>query len=185
MKPITICLACCFLFLQNIKSQDSLKTGQVKTHHPLTVTITFSETQSMRVQMMAIKDSSVFVYQKAPGKKNTSQSTNMYSESNWDSYNYIFIQKIRVRNTKIRAWLLPVAIVGGAIAGGLIANANYKKGDGFTEAANQIGAVFLGGILGAGVGTVAGFIICNASDKKYMINGEWKSFEEMKKSMNY
>src|ERR1700749_764627 len=105
MKPMSICLVCSFLFFQNIKSQDSLKSRQIKTYPALPVRITFSETQNMKFRMMAIKDSSVFVYQKAPEKQNALQN-NMYNESNWDSYNYRFIQKIKVRNTKIRAWLL-------------------------------------------------------------------------------
>ncbi|HET7002976.1 MAG TPA: hypothetical protein VFI33_16735 [Puia sp.] len=185
MKPMTICLICSFLFFQNIKSQDSLKSGQARTYQGLPARITFSETQSMKVRIMAIKDSSVFVYQKAAAKPDPLQNTNMYNESNWDSYNYRFIQRIKVRNTKIRAWLLPVAIVGGAIAGALIGNAGAQKSKGLPGAANQIGGIFLGGILGAGVGTLTGLIICNAYDKKYLINGDWKSFEEMKKSMNY
>ena len=185
MKNITSCLAFLVLFMQVVKSQDSLKSRQVRTYQALPVMITFSETQTMKVRMMAIKDSSVLVYQKAPDKQDALHNTNMYNESNWDSYNYRFIQKIKVRNTKIRAWLLPVAIVGGAIAGALIGNANAQKSDGFPGAANQVGAIVLGGLLGAGVGTITGFIICNAADKKYLINGDWKSFEEMKKSMNY
>jgi hypothetical protein len=28
-------------------------------------------------------------------------------------------------------------------------------------------------------------VICSASEKKYLINGDWKSFEEMKKSVKY
>lgn len=185
MKPTIVCLACSFLFLQYIKSQDSLKSGQALTHQALLARITFSETQSMKVHIMAIKDSSVFVYQKASGKPDSLQKTNIYNESNWDSYNYRFIQNIKVRNTKIRAWLLPIAIVGGAIAGALIGNASAQKSEGIPGAANQAAGIFLGGILGAGVGTLTGLLICNAYDKKYLINGDWKSFEEMKKSMNY
>jgi hypothetical protein len=185
MKPMTICLACSFLFFQNIKSQDSLKTGGVKTYQALLARIKFSETQNMKVYIMAIKDSSVFVYQKASDKQDPLQSTNIYNESNWDSYNYRFIQSIKVRNKKIRSWLLPVTIVGGAIAGALIGNANAQKSAGIPGAANQVGAIVLGGLLGAGVGTLTGLLICDASDKKYLINGDWKSFEEMKKNMNY
>lgn len=185
MKPITICLAFSFLFLQNIKSQDSLKSGQAKTHKALIAHITFSETQTMRVHIMNFKDSSVFVYQKTSAKSDPLQNTNIYNESNWDSYNYRFIESIKVRNKKLRHWVIPVSIVAGVIAGGIIGkNSGSNKGD-IDSQLNNVGAVLLGGFLGGAVGTITGFVICSVADKKYMINGDWKSFEEMKKSMNY
>jgi hypothetical protein len=185
MKSITICLAFGLLFLQNVKSQDSLKTGESKPRRVLYARITFSESQSIRVPLMAIRDSSIFVYEKTSAHKDPMHRTNIYIESNWDSYNYRFIQNIKVRNKKLRSWLLPVMIVGGAVAGALIGYASAKKDGGFEDLGNEGAGIFLGGILGGGVGTVTGLLICNASDKKYMINGDWKSFEEMKKSMNY
>jgi hypothetical protein len=185
MKPVTICLVCSLLFLQNIKSQDSLKTGQAKTHQALLAKITFSETQSMKVHIMNIKDSSVFVYQKVSGKPDPFHKTNIYNESNWDNYNYRFIQSVKVRNKKVRSWLLPVTIVGGAVAGALIGYASARDDGSIDGAIDQGAGIVIGGILGVGVGTVTGLLICNASDKKYLINGDWKSFEEMKKSMNY
>jgi hypothetical protein len=109
----------------------------------------------------------------------------MYVESNWDSYNYRYIESIKVSNKKLRSWLLPVMIVGGAVAGAMIGYANAKRNGGFEDIGNVGAGIFLGGILGGGVGTLTGLLICNASDKKYMINGDWRSFEEMKKGMNY
>jgi len=185
MKPMVICLACSFLFLHNIKSQDSLKSGQAETHQALLAKITFSETQSIKVHIMNIKDSSVFVYQKVSGKPDPFHKTNIYVESNWDSYNYRFIQSVTVRNKKVRSWVLPVSIVGGAVAGALIGYGASTNNGGFEAGLNQAAGIVLGGFLGAGVGTLTGLLICNAADKKYMIDGEWKSFEEMKKSMNY
>ena len=110
---------------------------------------------------------------------------NIYDESGWDSYNYRFIESIKVRNKKLRSWLLPVSIVGGMVAGALIGYAAAKKSGGIEDELNEAGGIVLGGILGAGVGTVTGLVICGSSDKKYLINGDWKSFEEMKRSMNY
>jgi hypothetical protein len=120
MKQVIICIVCSCLLLQNIKSHDSLKSEQANKHRALLARITFSETQSMKVHIMNIKDSSVFVYQKASGKLE-----------------------------------------------------------------NQGAGIIIGGILGGGVGTLTGLLICDAYDKKYLINGDWKSFEEMKRSMNY
>jgi hypothetical protein len=185
MKPMTICLACSLLVFQNIKSQDSVKTGQAQTHQALLARITFSETQSVKVHIMNIKDSSVFVYQKVSGKPDPFHKTNIYVEANWDSYNYRFIQSVKFRNKKIRSWLLPVTIVGGAIAGALIGYASAKDDGSIDGAIDQGAGIVIGGILGGGIGVVTGLLICNASDKKYLVNGDWKSFEEMKKSMNY
>lgn len=185
MKPMTICLACSFLFFQNIKSQDSLKYEPLKVHEALLAKITFSATQSMKVHIMNIKDSSVFVFQKVSGKPDPFHKTNIYNDVNWDSYNYRSIESVKVTNKKVRSWVLPVTIVGGAIAGALIGYAGAKNDGGIDGAVNQGAGIIIGGILGGGIGTLTGLLICNVSDKKYLINGDWKSFEEMKKSMNY
>jgi len=185
MKPMTICLACCFLFLQNIKSQDSLKRGELVLHRAVQARISFSENQSMRVPIMAIRDSSIFVYEKTSAHKDPFRTTDIYDESNWDSYNYRYIESIKVINKPLRSWVMPVSIVTGVIAGLIIGrNSGSSKGD-FESEINNVGTVFLGGVIGGAVGTLAGVAIISASEKKYMINGEWKSFEEMKKSMNY
>jgi hypothetical protein len=185
MKPITVFLVFGILFLQHVKAQDSLKSEQAKSHQASLVRITFSGTQSMRVPLMAIRDSSIFVYEKTSTHKDPWHKSNMYVESNWDSYNYRYIESIKVSNKKLRSWLLPVMIVGGAVAGAMIGYANAKRNGGFEDIGNVGAGIFLGGILGGGVGTLTGLLICNASDKKYMINGDWRSFEEMKKGMNY
>jgi hypothetical protein len=185
MKPITVCLACSFLLLQYVKAQDSLKSGQTQTHQALLARIAFSETQYMNVHIMNIKDSAVFVYQKASGKPDPFHTTNIYNESSWDSYNYRFIESIKVRNKKLRSWLLPVSIVGGIVAGVIIGkNSGSNKGD-INGQINNVGIVFLGGLLGGAAGTLTGLALSGAFEKKYMINGDWKSFEEMKRSLNY
>ncbi len=185
MKPIIIYLSCIVLFLQNVKSQDSLKNEPLKTHEALLAKITFSETQNLKAHIMNIQDSNVFVYQKVSAKPDPFHKTNMYDKSSWDSYNYRFIESITVRNKKLRSWLLPVSIVGGMVVGALIGYAATKNKGGFETEVNQAASGVLGGILGGGVGALTGVLICNSSDKKYLINGDWKSFEEMKRSMNY
>ena len=59
---------------------------------------------------MNFKDSSVFVYEKAKAKPDPLHTTNIYDESKWDSYNYRFIESIRVRNKKLRYWVIPVSM---------------------------------------------------------------------------
>jgi hypothetical protein len=185
MKPIIVCLTGIFVLLQLVQGQDSLKSVQVKTHRALLARITFAHTQTIKVHIMNMKDSSVFIYQKAPGKPDPFHKTNIYIESDWDTYNYRFIESVTVRNKKVRSWVLPVTIVGGIVAGSFIGYASAKKSGGFEELENQGAGIIIGGILGAGIGVVTGLVICNAPDKKYLINGDWKSFEEMKRSMKY
>ncbi len=185
MKPFIICFFCSLLFLQNIKSQDSLKSEQAKTHQALLARISFTAGLSMKVHIMNINDSAVLVYQKVGGKPDPFHKTNIFNEANWDSYNYRFIESVKVRNKTVRSWLLPVAIVGGVIAGALIGYASARADGGIEESLNQGAGIVIGGILGGGVGVLTGLLICSASDKEYMIDGDWKSFEEMKKSMNY
>ena len=185
MKQLIILFACSLLFHQKIKSQDSLKSGQAITHQALLAKITFSASQSAKVHIMDIKDSAVFVYQKVSGKPDPFHKTNIYNEAHWDSYNYRFIESIKVPNKTVRSWLLPVTIIGGVIAGALIGYASAKDDGGIDGSLNQGAGIVIGGILGGGIGTVSGLLICSASDKKYLIKGDWKSFEEMKKSLNY
>jgi hypothetical protein len=146
MNPITVCLACSFLLLQHIKAQDSVKSGQAKTHQALLAGITFSGSQIMKVHIMNIKDSSVFVYQKASGKPDPFHKVNIYTDSNWDSYHYRFIESVKVRNKKLRSWLLPVAIVGGIVAGALIGYASATDDGGIDGAVNQGAGIFIGGV---------------------------------------
>src|SRR4051812_28962712 len=121
MKHLIIFFACSFLFLQYVTAQDSAKAAELQPRHAPTVRITFSETQAMRVPLMDIRDSSIYVYEKTSAHTNPMHRTNIYNESDWNSYNYSHIQSVKVRNKKLRAWLIPVSIVAGVVAGALIA----------------------------------------------------------------
>lgn len=185
MKPFIICIACSFLIFQNIKSQDSLKSEQAKKHHALLARITFSDTQSMMAHITNFKDSAIYVYENISGKPDPFHKIDIYAESNWTSYNYRMIESVKVRREGLRSWVLPVSIIGGVLAGGLIGHYATRNDQGFEGLNNQWAGIVIGSILGAGVGAVTGLIICSESDKKYLINGDWKSFEEMKKTMKY
>jgi hypothetical protein len=185
MKPLIICLTCSLLFFQNIKSQDNLKFQQTKTHHALLARIIYTDEQTMMAHIMNFKDSAIYVYENISGRPDPFHKINIYAESNWNSYNYRTIESIKVRKQGLRAWLLPVSIVGGVLAGGLIGSAVTKNADSFESLNNEWAGIVIGSILGAGVGLATGLIICNESEKKYLINGDWKSFEEMKKMMKY
>src|SRR5579864_3967277 len=110
MKPVIICIACNILFLQNIKSQDSLVSQQPKQHPALSASLTLIGNLTMKVHIMGIKDSSLFIHQKTSGNPDPFHKTNIYLESGWDKYNYRTIESIKVTNQKLRSWLLPVSI---------------------------------------------------------------------------
>jgi Na+-translocating ferredoxin:NAD+ oxidoreductase RnfD subunit len=185
MKAIIVFFIYSLLFLQYSKSQDSLKINETQSYHKVNARISFSETQSMRVPIMAMTDSSIFVYEKSSVHKDPLHKTNIYIQSNWDSYNYRFISSVKVQNRKLRAWLIPTSIVAGLIGGAIIGkNSGNNKGD-INSQLNNAGAVVLGAFLGGAVGTIAGFAISSAVEKKYLINGDWKSFEEMKADLKY
>jgi hypothetical protein len=185
MKPFIICIACSVLLIQNLKSQDSLKSAQIRTHHALLAKITYMDSETLKAHLMNVKDSAIYVYENVSGKPDPFHKINIYDQSNWTDYNYRMIESIKVRKQGLRSWVLPVAIAGGALAGALIGYATTKNDTGFEGLDNQYASILIGGIVGAGVGAVTGLIICNSAEKKYLINGDWKSFEEMKKSMNY
>jgi hypothetical protein len=185
MKPLTICLVFSLLFLQSVKSQDSLKNTGVRENHPIyLIKLFLSGDLSISTHMMDIKDSSIYVYSKKGGRHDPFHTVNMNNPSDWDSYNYKFVTGVKMRNKSLRSWVIPTSIIVGALLGGLIGN-SINTGDDLNGEVNHVGSVFLGAVLGAGVGTIAGFGICSASEKKYMINGEWKSLEEMKADLKY
>ncbi len=184
MKSLTICLAVSFLFLQNTKSQDSLQLKKEKHHSIYKATFFLLQGQTMKANLMAIKDSSVFVYQKSLVIHDR-YHRNIYDESQWEKYNYKFIEGIKVNSKKTRSWLIPTSIVTGIIAGALIGKSTATNGSDLESGYSAIGSVFLGAILGGGIGTLAGFVISSSLDRKYLINGDWKSLEELKASLKY
>ncbi|HEY4937282.1 MAG TPA: hypothetical protein VII44_11910, partial [Puia sp.] len=136
MKPLTVCLVFSVLILQNVKSQDK-------------ATFSLFHGQTIRANLMAIKDSSVFIYKGGPSGPDPfhKKKVNMYLSSNWDQYHYNFIESIKIENKNLRS----LTIIPGAIAG-LIGGALIGKSSG--KGVNSFAGVILGGILGAGVGAI-------------------------------
>ena len=184
MKKITVCLAVTVFFLQVGKSQDSLNTKESGAPKPgQMIRIYLPQGQNFTAHLMDIKDSSVFVFQKSKAPDPLHKSKRLMElDSNWDKYNYRFITSIKVRNKTLRTWTILTGLVAGAIAGVAIAK---PGGTGYTgETTNAFGEA-LGFVLGAGVGIATGVIISSAVEKKYLINGDWKSFEELKAALKY
>jgi hypothetical protein len=184
MKPITICFIFSIFILQNGKSQDSLQSGKIQLLNALMANMQLIKGTSMNVHLMGIEDSTLFIYQKTSGGIDPFHEKNIYLKSSWTLYNYRFIESIKVKDKKLRAWVIPTAIVTGMVAGGFIGGALSKNAQGFEGAYASAAAITLGILIGGGVGTLAGILIGSSADKKYLINGDWKSFEEMKASLN-
>jgi hypothetical protein len=179
MKPIIISLIFSVLFLQNAKSQDSLAPKKTGIHYPVYFgKLFFNEGQSMKVHLMGIKDSSLLIYIKKSAKLDPFHKINIHADSSWDRYNYKIIQSVKVYNKTAKAWLIGGGAVAG-IVGGIFIGTSGKSGY------NQIAGGILGGILGGGIGALTGLAVSTAFDKKYLINGDWKSFEEMKAGLKY
>jgi hypothetical protein len=185
MKSASSFFVFCFLFLLRIHAQDSLRTDDTLPHHATLARVSFSQFQSVKTHIMAIKDSSLFIYQKASGHPDPFHKSNIYIESQWEGYNYRFIESVKVTNKKLRAWLVPVSIVAGVTAGVLIGINAARNDTGYEGIATGTGKLLLGALLGGVGGTAVGLIISSANEKKYLINGDWKSFEELKAGLKY
>jgi len=187
MKQITVFLIFSLLFLQNVKSQDSLKPKEAETPKTIyMVRLNFTTDESVRAHMMAIKDSSVFMYQKksaSPDPLHKGKAM-MNVESNWDRYNYKIIKSIKVNNKPLRAWTIVGGTVVGMVAGALIGK-NASTTSGYVGSVNSAAAIVLGLLLGGGAGAVTGLVVASSLEKKYMINGDWKSLEELKATLKY
>ena len=187
MKQITVFLIFSLLFLQNVKSQDSLKPKEAETPKTIyMVRLNFTTDESVRAHMMAIKDSSVFMYQKksaSPDPLHKGKAM-INVESNWDRYSYKSIKSIKVTNKPLRAWTMVSGTVIGMVAGVLIGNSG-NNGSGYGGAVNSAAGVVLGLVLGGGAGLVTGLVVASSLEKKYMINGDWKSLEELKATLKY
>ncbi|MDP9042206.1 MAG: hypothetical protein M3N30_09500, partial [Bacteroidota bacterium] len=140
MKPLTVYLAISVLFLQNVKSQDSLNPKLNEARHPVyTARFYLLGGQNMKAKLMLIKDSSFFIYQKSSAGRDPFHKTNIYAESQWERYNYKFIESIQVNNKKIRGWPIPTSIVVGIVGGALIGKATATHGSDLESGYSAIG----------------------------------------------
>jgi len=184
MKPLLISLMFSFFLLQNVKSQDSLQ--QPKTPPPVyAIKLFLPGDQTLRTHLMDIKDSSLYIYSKKSAKPDPLHQVNMNMPSGWESYNYKFVTGVKVRNKSLRAWVTPTSIVAGIVAGAIIGKSLGSKSSSGEGQISSSGSVILGGLLGGTGGLIIGAVICSAAEKKYMINGDWKSLEELKAELKY
>ncbi len=186
MKLLTVYLSFSVFVLQNVKSQDSLKLIQVQATAPVyNVRVYLPGGQNMKVYLMAVRDSSIYIFQKQSAKPDPLHKVhpNMHDTTAWEKYDYSSIVKIKVMDKKLRTW----ATLGGTalgLAAGAIIISSRKQEAGF-EADNSLGEDAIILILTGGAGAIAGVIVASSIEKKYQIDGNWKKFEEMKASLHY
>jgi hypothetical protein len=196
MKPFIAYIVFTSFFLQNIKSQDSLGSRENEKHGLYKARINLYQDQTFKGYITAIKDSSVFLSEKnmAARKRNlgpdpfhksiftgdTSLDRKYYTVN---KYNYELIESIHIINRKVRTLSLVTGAVAGIIVGTIIGG-NHASDQGFGGLSSDI-KVAMDVIVGGGVGTLTGLFTANMIEKKYLINGDWKSLEEMKAGLKY
>jgi hypothetical protein len=186
MKTILFMLICCLSVSWNARSQDSLKKTGELPYKPVTARINLVQGQYFSGYIMAIRDSSMFIYQKGSAKHGPFYKANIYDESTWQKYHSSYVESVKVGNHSLRSWLIPTTVIVGVLAGAFVGGSLSKSSNvGFGEAFASLGSIVLGGLIGGGVGVAAGLIIAGSTDKKYLINGEWKNLEQMKESLHY
>ncbi len=94
---------------------------------------------------------------------------------------YKSVREISLTKPRAMGRNILVGAVVGIVIGVLIWYAQSSD-SGWFGLSSEDKAV-LGGFIGAGAGCVVGAVIAKASEKKYMINGEWKNLEEMKEAL--
>jgi uncharacterized membrane protein YeaQ/YmgE (transglycosylase-associated protein family) len=180
MKLLTITCAFSMLFLQTVKSQDSLKpvNSQDAVLKPTVYKayIYQPHLRSIRGYLVTIKDSSLFLSQnKIP--LSFANANLAYSEK----FDYKSIQKVKLSRPKVLGRSILIGAIAGIIAGAIIGYASGDDSGWFALTAADKAVV--GGLIGAGAGTLIGASIGREAEKKFLINGDWKSLEEMKESL--
>jgi hypothetical protein len=183
-------------FLQNLKAQDSLISRENDRHTYYKARINLFQGQTIKGYLMAIKDSSVFVSEKNiiakkrnlgpdPFHKSMFTGDTAMDKNNYilGSYNYKLVESIKVTDQKIKTWTIVTGTVVGIVIGAIIGSSNGSDQGFLGLPAGAKG--FLVGIIGGGVGALTGLAVASAFEKKYLINGDWKSLEEIKTSLKY
>jgi len=180
MKLLTLACVLPVLFLQTVKSQDSLKETK---HQDSLINPVFymayiyqPHRHSVKGYLVTINDSSLYISQNRMPL--SFDNTNF---SYFEKFDYSSIEKVKVRKPKVMGRSVITGAIIGIVTGAII---GFALGDdtgwfGFTAGEKAV----VGGIIGGGVGSAVGAIVGNESAKKFLINGEWESLQEMKISL--
>ena len=196
MKQLLTCLVLSMAFLQNATSQDDLKPSSVQLPSFYRAKLNTMQGQMAKGRSITINDSSITMWLKNTNKHGatgpdplhkaayTGDTTHDKKYYTINNYHYNSIKSVVVTNKKLKTWIIVSGMVVGIVVGAVIAYNNGDDPNGWFAASSGTKAV-AGGILGGGLGALLGVFVSSAAEKKYMINGEWKSLEEMKASLRH
>jgi hypothetical protein len=177
MKHLTFLFALSAFTMQQVKSQDSSRIASPgdtlisPVFYKASIFQTFH--QVSKGYLVTISDSSVFLSENKIPVRFENVNT-----AHFGKFDYRNIEKIKLSKPHVKATALIVGAVVGIGVGAII---GYSNGDdtGLFAATAGEKAVF-GGLVGGGAGVLIGGIIARASEKTYLINGEWRSLQELK-----
>jgi hypothetical protein len=180
MKLLTLTCAVCILFMQNLKSQDSLKPAisQDTISKPVfyRAYIYQAHQSTIKGYLATIQDSSLYISQNiiplSFGEVNT---------IHLEKFDYKNIIRVKVAKPHVRSRAVLIGVGAGIIIGALIGYSGGNDTGWFGLTAGS--KAFLGGLIGGGAGCLVGAVIGNNAEKKFMINGEWQSLQDMKNSL--
>ncbi len=165
-------------FLQTARAQDSL--SRPKTYNAVIKYLPegFVKPSVLKGYFVTIQDSSLYI----------SQSQ---MQVNFENANLSRLHKLDYRNlvsaklysrTK-NVLTIVLCTVAGAGIGALIGQAggNDTSNLGLFGSAGE--KAIVGALIGGSVGSLIGVVVAKTREKNYLINGEWKSLQEMKEGL--
>jgi hypothetical protein len=178
MKPFLIFCTVGFFFIQSVQSQDSLKNiGQEHTSNTYYKVYIFkSERHPIKGYLVTIQDSSVFISSYKDKMALNFIDPNL---SFTEKIDYKAIQKMKIFNPKVIGRCILIGALTGIVAGAILGYVGGSDNGLFGLSAG--GNAFVGGIFGGTLGTAIGAIAGQGYTKEYLIDGEWKNLENVKK----
>jgi hypothetical protein len=184
MKLITYTCIISFFMMQTIKAQDTLvKPSQYQDTlvKPVQYNVAIKLTKDFHAGVVkgylaTIKDSSLYISQTAVPLSFSNMNVTYLQRVDYKTVN-----SVKLYNRSKKSTIFLISIFTGIVVGALI---GYASGDDTGWFALNAGEkAVVGGLLGAGAGSAVGGIIASGTEKKFLINGEWESLQEMKEGL--
>jgi hypothetical protein len=179
MKPMKWNLLSSLISLfagQTARSQDSLPAP--KTYNAIIKYQPegFYKKGLFKEYFVAIGDSSLDVSGKKMPVNFASADLNLLQRIDYRS-----LESAKIYQRNKNALTILLCAVAGAGVGALIVQAGGNDSGLFAlDAADK---AIIGALIGGGAGSLVGLAIAKGQEKNFLINGQWKSFEEMKEWM--
>jgi len=171
MKPIIITCLLSLVFFQVAKSQDTLYKPRVYNS-----IIKQYGVKPVKGYLATIRDSSLYITQ-----SEVYLNFDTANLSYFQKFDYKSLVSVKLYNRSKRGRTFLICILTGVVAGALIGYSGGNDTGWFALTAG--GKAVVGGIIGAGAGSIVGAIIAADNEKKFLINGEWESLRDMKEGL--